>query len=325
MRPFNAPPPRPRPPLVLTTTVRAFLPTWRTTVLTLSELGAAAFFVSGITQARYGAAGPWFVLVAVMLGFVVRVVEVENWALFIPGGLAGRVNDAFGPRLSMMAAAAALLERLLFVALVGIVAGRYVVTALASLFGAELFERHTGVGDVTSLAAVLLVGVLWLRTRLGQPWSVHALGRWTWLPVAVLVGVSLWGLSSYAARFTGLPSVAPPLPDMTGIAGAILAGLAGVGIALPAVGGGGALTRRASELPQPRLRSLQNLLTLSGIFSVLVIGATSFAFGGLVPQTVPPALLQRANGLMSVARYSAYVFGAAAGGALVATIGSGWK
>jgi len=285
MRPFNAPPPRPRPPLVLTTTVRAFLPTWRTTVLTLSELGAAAFFVSGITQARYGAAGPWFVLVAVMLGFVVRVVEVENWALFIPGGLAGRVNDAFGPRLSMMAAAAALLERLLFVALVGIVAGRYVVTALASLFGAELFERHTGVGDVTSLAAVLLVGVLWLRTRLGQPWSVHALGRWTWLPVAVLVGVSLWGLSSYAARFTGLPSVAPPLPDMTGIAGAILAGLAGVGIALPAVGGGGALTRRASELPQPRLRSLQNLLTLSGIFSVLVIGATSFAFGGLVPQT----------------------------------------
>jgi predicted MFS family arabinose efflux permease len=43
-----------------------------------------------------------------------------------------------------------------------------------------------------------------------------------------------------------------------------------------------------------------------------------------VPQTVPPELLQRANGLMSVARYSAYVFGAAAGGALVATIGSGW-
>ena len=43
-----------------------------------------------------------------------------------------------------------------------------------------------------------------------------------------------------------------------------------------------------------------------------------------MPQTVPPELLQRANGLMSVARYSAYVFGAAAGGALVATIGSGW-
>ena len=59
------------------------------------------------------------------------------------------------------------------------------------------------------------------------------------------------------------------------------------------------------------------------------LGGAAFAFftpasSGLVPQTVPPALLQRANGLMSVARYSAYVLGAAAGGALVATIGAGW-
>jgi predicted MFS family arabinose efflux permease len=59
------------------------------------------------------------------------------------------------------------------------------------------------------------------------------------------------------------------------------------------------------------------------------LGGAAFAFftpasSGLVPQTVPPELLQRANGLMSVARYSAYVFGAAAGGALGATIGSGW-
>ena len=284
MRPFNAPPPRLKPPLELASTLREFVPTWRTTVLTLSELGAAAFFVSGITQAHYGGAGPWFVLVAVMLGFVVRVVDVENWALFIPGGLAGRVSEAFGPRLSMMAAAAALLERLLFVALLGIVAGRYVVTGLATMFGTAIFERHTGAGDVTSLAAVLLVGVIWLRTRLGQPWSVHVLGRWTWLPVVALVAVSLWGLSTFAARFPGLPPVAPALPDLTGLAGAILTGLAGVGIALPAVGGGGALTRRASELPQPRLRSLQNLLTLAGIFSLLVIGATAFAFGGLVPE-----------------------------------------
>ncbi|HKW01471.1 MAG TPA: hypothetical protein VJN96_16720, partial [Vicinamibacterales bacterium] len=213
MRPFNAPPVRPKPPLVLTTTVRAFLPTWRTTVLTLSELGAAAFFVSGITQARYGASGPYFVFVAVMLGLIVRVVEVENWALFIPGGLAGRVNEAFGPRLAMMAAAAALLERLLFVSVLGIVAGRYIVTGLAALFGTAIFERHTGAGDVTSLAAVLLIGVLWLRMRLGQPWSVRVLGTWTWLPILVLVAVSLWGLSTFAAKFPGLPSVAMPLPD----------------------------------------------------------------------------------------------------------------
>jgi predicted MFS family arabinose efflux permease len=55
--------------------------------------------------------------------------------------------------------------------------------------------------------------------------------------------------------------------------------------------------------------------------------ATAFyspASTGLVPQTVPAALLQQANGFMSIARYSAFVFGAAAGGALVATVGPGW-
>ena len=69
--------------------------------------------------------------------------------------------------------------------------------------------------------------------------------------------------------------------------------------------------------------------TLWQLVALQALGGAAFAFftpasSGLVPQTVPPALLQRANGLMSVARYSAYVFGAAAGGALVATIGSGW-
>jgi predicted MFS family arabinose efflux permease len=75
------------------------------------------------------------------------------------------------------------------------------------------------------------------------------------------------------------------------------------------------------------------LVTGSGSLWELIVlqaaGGASFAFftpasSGIVPQTVPARLLQDANSLMSVARYSAYVFGAAAGGALVATIGSGW-
>lgn len=48
------------------------------------------------------------------------------------------------------------------------------------------------------------------------------------------------------------------------------------------------------------------------------------ASSGLVPQTVPAAELQQANGFMSIARYSATVLGAAVGGALVATVGAGW-
>jgi predicted MFS family arabinose efflux permease len=65
------------------------------------------------------------------------------------------------------------------------------------------------------------------------------------------------------------------------------------------------------------------------LFCLQALAGSSFAFftpasSGLVPQTVPAERLQEANGLMSVARYSAYVFGAAAGGVLVATIGAGW-
>jgi MFS family permease len=74
---------------------------------------------------------------------------------------------------------------------------------------------------------------------------------------------------------------------------------------------------------------LTDRATMWQLIGLQALGGAAFAFftpasSGLVPQTVPSELLQRANGLMSVARYSAYVFGAAAGGALVATIGPGW-
>jgi MFS family permease len=55
--------------------------------------------------------------------------------------------------------------------------------------------------------------------------------------------------------------------------------------------------------------------------------ATAFhspATSGLVPQTVPATALQQANAFMTLARYGATILGAAAGGILVATVGSGW-
>ena len=69
--------------------------------------------------------------------------------------------------------------------------------------------------------------------------------------------------------------------------------------------------------------------TMWSLVALQALAGAAFAFftpasAGLVPQVVAAEHLQQANGLMSVARYSAYVFGAAVGGALVATIGSGW-
>src|SRR5438067_4598583 len=64
------------------------------------------------------------------------------------------------------------------------------------------------------------------------------------------------------------------------------------------------------------------------LIALQAVGGAATAFyspasTGLVPQTVPARLLQQANGLMSIARYAAFPLGAAAGGAIVATIGAG--
>jgi predicted MFS family arabinose efflux permease len=65
------------------------------------------------------------------------------------------------------------------------------------------------------------------------------------------------------------------------------------------------------------------------LIALQAVGGMAVAFyspasTGIVPETVPPALLQQANSFMSIARYAAFPLGAAVGGVLVATIGPGW-
>ena len=90
-----------------------------------------------------------------------------------------------------------------------------------------------------------------------------------------------------------------------------------------------------SDLANLAIQTLLGALLVTGhasVWSVVLLqaaGGAAAAFHspasiGLVPQTVPADTLQQANGFMSIARYSAAIFGAAAGGALVATIGAGW-
>jgi MFS family permease len=98
------------------------------------------------------------------------------------------------------------------------------------------------------------------------------------------------------------------------------------------------LPRRAvmvgSDLGNVCVRATMGGLLLSGrahiweIFVLQALGGAATAFfspasSGLVPEFVPKAQLQRANALMGIARYLAFPVGAATGGAIVATIGSG--
>jgi hypothetical protein len=144
------------------------VPAWRTIALTLTELGAAAFFISGTVTSAIGESAPWFVLAAVVAGTVLRAADVESWALFMPGGLPGRVNEAFGRRPARFAAAAVLVERLFFAALVAGVAGHYTVSVLISGLGLSRLAEHVAASDSAAAAAASIIGILWIRSRVGR-------------------------------------------------------------------------------------------------------------------------------------------------------------
>ncbi len=90
----------------------------------------------------------------------------------------------------------------------------------------------------------------------------------------------------------------------------------------------------ASDAGNLCVRTAMGLLLVTGhaqiweIFVLQAVGGAATAFyspasSGLVPEVVEPQQLQQANALMGIARYISFPLGAATGGAIVATIGSG--
>lgn len=131
--------------------------------------------------------------------------------------------------------------------------------------------------------------------------------------------------------------------DMGGASdlGLVLAARTLAQIAALLVGGvaGDRLPRRlvliGSDSANAAIQVFMGFLLISGhaeiwhLMALQLAGGAASAFhspasSGLVPQVVPQPLLQQANAYMTMARFSATIGGAAAGGILVATIGSGW-
>src|SRR5258708_19642382 len=104
----------------------------RAAALALPELAFAAFFAGGVLKDTAGNAGPWIVFVATVIGLAVRRLDLESWTLFIPGGLPGRVDRAFGPRAATAATGIVITERVLLTALASRVSGHFVPPCLSS-------------------------------------------------------------------------------------------------------------------------------------------------------------------------------------------------
>ena len=111
-------------------------------------------------------------------------------------------------------------------------------------------------------------------------------------------------------------------------------------VAMLAFGGvlGDRLPRRVvmvgSDVASTAVRTAMGALLLSGhahvweLIALQACGGAAVAFYspasyGLVREIVPEELLQKANGLLAIARYAAFPLGAAVGGSIVALVGPG--
>ena len=111
-------------------------------------------------------------------------------------------------------------------------------------------------------------------------------------------------------------------------------------VAMLAFGGvvGDRVARRTvmigSDVASTAVRTTMGVLLISGhaqvwqLIALQACGGAAVAFYspasyGLVREVVPEEMLQKANGLLAIARYAAFPLGAAIGGSIVAFIGSG--
>ena len=181
-------PPAAKPVQVILASVSAlpFASAGRGAGLVIVELGAAAFFAAGVADRAVGDTAPWFLLVAVLIGFAVRAVDLESCALLIPGGFYSAAQDALGRPAARLAASALLIDRVLFAALAAASAGHYAAVVVRPFLTAAALERQVTVEDLATTIAAALIGVVWWRQRQGRALSNRFVNRTVGGAVAVL-------------------------------------------------------------------------------------------------------------------------------------------
>jgi magnesium transporter len=290
MNNLNPSPPSDRPvKVVLSPTATVSLKSiWKAAALSLCELGIAACFIAGVARSAVGESAPWFVLGACVLAAFARAVDLEGWALLVPGGLIGRAEQAFSPGIARLTTAAALAERLLLAALACVLAGHYAVTPGAAL----LMERSTMIRltmqELAAIGAIVLIGLVWTRIRFSLGQAPAATARVIQTGITVLVALMGLGALSILLR-GGLSSGMVLLPwrsaGMSGSSPAILTWhlLIGLAFVLPVIGGGEAIAHAAQEFAPPRLRALRNTSLVVLLFVLILTVLSSFLFVALVP------------------------------------------
>ena len=253
----------------------------------LSQLGVAAFFAGGTVQSVVGNSAVWCVLAAAVLSAFVRAIDIESWALFIPGGFLARLQHAFGPRVVRLGAAAGLVERLFLAALAAVLVGHYAAGVVATAIAGWRPTGQLKPEDLATLVAVMLIGAVWIRARNGFNLGLGATARGVWIGVGILALTTGWGLFTVIRSMVPLSSLLSlPSPVTTVGVPFVDVGLTwlfGLGLALPVLGGGEALAYAAHELPPPRVHGLRRTAIVTLAFALCVTALSTFLFALLIP------------------------------------------
>src|SRR5262245_27810759 len=201
--------------------------------LVLLELGSIGLFAGGIVEGTAGAAAPWFLLAVVLVGWTVRAVDLENSALFIPGGVYGAAKQALGRPAARFAASTVVVEHLLFGALAASAAGHSLVAVGRLPRTAPSSLQQISLDDAATAAGACLLGLVWLWLRQGRPLSSAVLRR---VVTGVVAGLSIFIVFNLIAIALGREIAAwNPLP-LTAERFSAVGVLAGIGACLFAIG-----------------------------------------------------------------------------------------
>ena len=279
--------------VLATTSLLSLVSSQRAIVLVLLELGGAAFFASGVAERAVGPTAPWLILAVVLMGILLRAVDLENCGLFIPGGVYGTVKEALGKPVAKVAASALLVQHLVLAALAAVAAGHYAAVLVRPLLGAGQFPSDMTVNDVASAVAVCLLAFNWWSQRQGRRLSNAGVRRAVTSAVCFAAAIIVWSVITLMGR-AGVPvplpsadALAPNLVDRWSMLPATLSApaafLTGLGYCLFALGGIHAFTRVAPEVPQPRIRYLQRVALFTSAYSLVATAVVAFLIGSLVP------------------------------------------
>jgi len=272
-----------------TTALLSFMSVSNATAIALAELGVGVFFLVGVARSVIGESAPWFVLAACALSAMVRAIDIESWAYFIPGGLIGRTERVFGRRVANIATAAILTERLLLVALACTLCGQYAVSFGAVWMARWSLTAKLTVQELVTVGAIILIGLLWTRTRLGLQLPSRVIAKAVWVSVLFILALIVSGIVTLLQQRVpvfklSLEPFQYPRPLLQ-YATYLFVGFA---LVLPALGGGGTLARAANEFAPPRLDSIRRTSSFVVLLVFILAVSSSFLFVGLAPPEQAP-------------------------------------